>query len=279
MNNLLSANFWRLKKSAAFWRCLAAALLCSAAAMLLNCKSAAEIMRASPGTVRTLDEYLFALMPTVGIFSALFTASFLGTEYSDGTLRTKLIAGHARGAIYLSHLAACLFAALLFTAALLLGGLAGLPVLGGWRGGAGQLASYTAVGVCAALAQAAILACAGMLSSRKSATMALCLLLFLVMLLLASYLYNALQEPELYSDMLLTVGGIEMGDPKPNPFYIGGVQRTLYQALLLFLPAGQLARLANLEAGPAPLYIAASLAEAAAATAAGMALFRRKDLK
>ena len=44
----------------------------------------------------TLDHFYFAGMPFIGIFIAAFIGLLLGTEYSDGTMRNKLIVGHTR---------------------------------------------------------------------------------------------------------------------------------------------------------------------------------------
>ena len=39
--------------------------------------------------------------------AAVFIGVFVGTEYSDGTLRNKLIIGHSRSSIYISNLIVC----------------------------------------------------------------------------------------------------------------------------------------------------------------------------
>lgn len=279
MNNLLSANFRRLKNSRMFWDCCAVTLLGAAATMLLDCRTAARVLAENPEYVYRLDDYFLSPVPVTGILMALFAASFLGTEYGDGTMRNKLIVGHTRSAIYLSALLPGICAALAIAAASLLGRLAGIPTLGGWQGGAGALCGHIAVYAGIAAALTACFTLIGMLSSHRSATMALCLFTFLGLLMLASYLYNALCEPEMVSEMMVTVNGVQASDPHPNPSYIGGTLRTVYEIVLLILPTGQAILLANGESGPALPQVAASLGVAALVTAAGIALFRRKDIQ
>lgn len=46
--------------------------------------------------------FIYALF--VPLMVSLLTALFIGTDYSDGTMRNKLIAGHVRRKIYVANL-------------------------------------------------------------------------------------------------------------------------------------------------------------------------------
>ena len=59
------------------------------------------------------ERFAFGQTVAVSIISAIFIGLFIGTEYSNGTMRNKLVIGHSRGAIYFSNLAVCIAAALL----------------------------------------------------------------------------------------------------------------------------------------------------------------------
>ena len=59
-----------------------------------------------------IDEALFQFPMIHGVMLAAFVPLFLGADYSDGTIRNKLIAGHRRSGIYLSDLLVCLLSVL-----------------------------------------------------------------------------------------------------------------------------------------------------------------------
>ena len=92
MRNLLRANFSRLWKSKALWLCAAGAFAFSAAFLLG--------LRADPEGGTTLDEAFGQVFPFLPLLYAAFLSLFLGVEYQDGTLRNKIIAGHARWKVY-----------------------------------------------------------------------------------------------------------------------------------------------------------------------------------
>ncbi len=50
----------------------------------------------------------------IGICVSVFTALFIGTEYSNATVFNKIIFGHSRAAVYFTYLLTCLFAAVFF---------------------------------------------------------------------------------------------------------------------------------------------------------------------
>ena len=76
-------------------------------------------------------DFDYALTASLGLlgFFSVFTPLFLGTEYSDGAIRNKLISGKTRTQIYLSSLAAILTALLIMTAAWAAGALLGAQTL------------------------------------------------------------------------------------------------------------------------------------------------------
>lgn len=99
MIKLLNSNFYRLKKSMSFWVML---IIMGFLGMFIynnynpidcgNCdyNRIGEVFFVFPG-------FVFILLP-------IFTSLFLGTEYSDGGIKNKVIKGHTRTNIYLSNL-------------------------------------------------------------------------------------------------------------------------------------------------------------------------------
>lgn len=123
MSRLLVSTFIRMLKKVIFWffvLCMFAYGVYSA----LNIASEARI-----GFV--LDGCLFECLPLMGLISAIFTSLFIGSEYSDGTIRNKIIVGHSRIRIYLANLIVCAIASVLIS----LSYTVGVFVIGNMNGG------------------------------------------------------------------------------------------------------------------------------------------------
>lgn len=277
MLNLLSANLSRLWKNKVFWLCLSAMLLLSTGYMA-SCCPRGMAMKAE-GYQVVLDGYYFNLAPVPGLLLAIFTGMFLGTEYSDGAIRNKVMVGHTRTGIYLASLLTCMTGSFLIVLAWLAGGLVGIPVFGLWQMSPSALLGYLLIALLFSAALCGIFTLVGMLSSHKAATAVLSILLFLGLLICASIVYNKLGEPETVSGVIMTAGGIQLGDPTPNPDYVGGTLRTVLQVILNILPTGQGILMANTETAQPVWQILSSLLLTLGTTALGILLFGRKDLK
>ena len=99
MNNLLSAYFQRLIKSKLYW-CLLGLMILSG--IIIPILAHREMI--AYGTDYTLESRLVWHFLIIGFIVAIFCSWFLGTDYSDGTIRNKIIAGNSRLKIYLSAL-------------------------------------------------------------------------------------------------------------------------------------------------------------------------------
>ena len=266
MNNLLSAGFLRLKKDKEFWIDTAGMLIISMALMLINCITA--LKRTEFGYVYTIDEFYFDTAPLTALFCAGFISFFVGKEYSDGTIRNKLIVGYTRTQVCEG-----------FVIMQLVGGLVGIPLLGAWTIDIKVLVIYIILQFLFTAALNGIFVMLAMLSSNKAVTTAASIILSLVLLLIGSMFYNALQEPEMISGVIMTMDGAKMGEPEPNPAYISGIQRVIYSFITDSLPTSQAIMMANWEIARPLLSAAASVVISLGTIAAGAAAFRRKDLK
>jgi hypothetical protein len=100
-------------------------------------------------------------------------------------------------------------------------------------------------------------------------------------LMLGSYFYNALCEPETYMNGMVinSDGTVIFGDEIANPAYIGGTLRTVYRVILNILPSGQQIWIAD-ETVTHPLFMCiCSLLMIVIFTSIGLSLFRKKDIK
>lgn len=273
MSNLLRANFYRLRRDGMFWSCMLTVLACSIGFMVLWCLEDAE-----KGFVRDLDTFYFRLSAAMGFFYAMFTCLFLSVEYGEGTIRNKLAVGHTRREVYLSHFLTVFLASLCIAAAWLIGSLAGAPFLGFLTIGPAGTALCLLVVVGFTAAFSAIYTFIGMLNDRRSATV-ITISLWLALLLVSSFFENALYEPEFSTGVIMTMDGMQMANPEPNPYYVSGLRRAVYEFIVDFLPTGQSSSLQNIKLDHPVRMLLSSVFITASATLGGLALFERKDLK
>ncbi len=270
MSKLLSANLSRLFKSKVFWLTAAAMLVLTVIEMI-----ALDIH----DTPKTFDLVCFRMMPYFGLYAAFFTSMFLGTEYSDSTIRNKLIVGHSRSEVFFANLFTCLIAAAIFFIIWAGTMCAGIP-------GAHDIDLKTCllkalVGFFTLVSVTSIMSVISQLITRKAVTAVTSIFAALVLLILASYFYNALCEPETVVEAiyLSEEGAWGYGDEVPNRAYIGGLLRPVYEVILRVLPTGQQILLADEPLSQPALMIGVSLAVAIVVSVIGYLFFRKKDLK
>lgn len=271
MLKLLRASLFRLRKSRLLLLCMAAAFAVSSIFLLQ--------IGGSEENVWTLDEALLQMLPFLPVLYAAFIGLFLGMEYQDGTMRNKIVAGHTRSAVYLSQMLTAMLGSLSILLAWALSTAVGAVRLGWFVAPWTELLLRAAVILMTMAAMAAILTLFAMLITNRAVSGVTVILAVFALLLLSSYLYNALCEPELLSAAIMTGTGYEVGDPVPNPNYIQGTLRTVYQFLSETLPSGQAILLANQELTCPGLSLCASLCIVLLSTGTGIAAFHRKDLK
>lgn len=92
MNNVLSANLRRLWKGKGFLITV----------LLMLCLESLFCLELLNQNSTRIDLALYISIQGIGIFISVAFSLFYGTEYSDNTLRNKLIVGHKRRDIYLA---------------------------------------------------------------------------------------------------------------------------------------------------------------------------------
>jgi len=215
----------------------------------------------------------------IGLFAAVFTTLYLSIEYSGGVMRNKIIAGHTRKNIYLSNLTLSFLASIFMTFMGLLGGLVGIPTFGVWKISGFSIFCYMLILILFLLAFCAIFTFISMLLPNKSVGAVVTILTFFGLLLMASIMMNKLDQPEMISDTILTMDGIQFSDPVPNPKYVGGKIRDLLDFAIDLLPAGQGARLSINEVHHPVRMLLSSAFISVFATILGIFFFEKKDLK
>ena len=279
MSKLLTANFMRLKKDKILWIASAAMLIISAYSIIDKGMTMKTIDDAN--NVQNLNSVYFNFLPFAIFFYSVFVSLFTGTEYSDATIRNKIVIGHNRTDIYLSNYITCFAGTMVIFAALLIGGAFGVPYFGHWQGGIKNYIVVVMVCIFITAALTAVLTFVGMLSTNKAITVVIAMVISLVLVLMVSVMYNQLAEPEFTREFvsLSADGNVEFGPEIKNPVYISGVRRNVYEWLLQFLPTGQSILVSNEELTKPLINIIYSVIFTAAVNICGIFAFRKKDLK
>lgn len=275
MNKLLCAGFMRLKKSKIFWVLFIFMFLLGLYVPIgryLNMKKY--------GYTMTLDSAFFMHITFMSVIIAVFCSLFIGTEYSDGTIRNKLIVGHSRTAIYLSNLILCIAAGILISFAYMAACICiGLPLLGSFAMGFKQVFLLMVCTTMINIAFTSLFTLTAMLIQNKAGQSVAAVIGAFLLLFAAAYLYSTLSAPEMVSDYIISESGeVKQTDPVPNTSYVSGTKREIYEFLMEFLPSGQDILILNEEL-PMPRILCYDCLILLAATGAGIFVFQKKDIK
>lgn len=285
MRNLLSANIARLRKNILFWLGIAA-MAGFAIAMLASWYRTIQIqieIGLNP-TVGT-DQFLFSFTGLIGILLAAFIGLFLGTEYSDGALRSKLIVGHSRSAVYLSNLIAAVTASFLMCLTYIVIILVvGVLVYGPPATEPLVILRTLAEAFAMCAAYCALFTLITMNWNSKALSTVACILGVLTLIWVTSNMRNQLMQPEFHGNFVFDEALQDWveSELRPNPSYVKEPLRSVYRFFYDVLPTGQcmqITRQATDTLGRSPLLAVYSLAVTAVSTVTGLLLFRRKDLK
>lgn len=239
-----------------------------------------------------IDGCVFEFAPFMGLVAAVFISLFVGSEYSDGTVRNKLVVGHSRMRIYLANLIVCSIACVLISLAYA----AGIIMVSSSKGG--QLLVETSIvsrclicSVFVSIAFASIMTMLAMLNTNKAGNVVVSMILALVLLVSSSYIYQRLNEPEMYDNYVSVneVGIPTQVEQSPNPLYIDGTPRAVLEVVNDLLPSGQAMQLADAfdSEGIANKdiesvsyqWLGYSLLVIVLTSGVGITLFRRKEIR
>ena len=274
MNKLLHTNFIRMRKSIAF--CLSIAFILGWNAVLLF--SNYEVMTKYEENI-PLDSMLFSFLIIIGVVLSIVISFLIGTDYSDGTIRNKIVIGHKRRNIYMSNfIISALVAVILCLWGKVIVLAIGIPMFGLPEMSLGSLIMLFANSFLLCIAYASIYNMISMLCSNKAHTAAICILSAVILLFLSIYFYSALNQPAMI-DQVTSINGEWSTAQVPNPHYLTGIKRDIFQFLQDLLPSGQAAQLANLEVVHPLRLCLYSIIVIAATNFFGLLLFNRKDIK
>ena len=277
MRKLITANFFRIRKDRFSW-CVVGIIVILSLVNVFNSARSYEAM-ADAGYILSLEDYYFNQAPLIGAFLALLISMFLGTEFSEGTIRNKLCIGHKRNEIFLSNFISCALATIALTAVWLLISALLFGLIGPLEMSISEFVGCILVAMGFAVSFAALYTVIGSLSSNKAMTIIYTFAVFIIFAIAASGLYDRLCEPEMNEGMMLVGTQLVEMEPTPNPLYLSGMIRTVCEAALELLPTGQALLLSDVAVEYPVRAIALSVVFTTVTLLVGGMLFRRKDIK
>lgn len=249
MSRLLRANFMRLKFSLAFWVCVIVSGFSGFFLMLMS-------YFGSYGQPFDISVFFFCGTMLMWLMAA-FIPLFIGTEYSDLTIRNKLIAGHTKTAVYFSNLITVLICSFVIYTAYWLPAVSAGAFLGGNMGIPVKLfCAMLFTNALAITAMTAVLVMPSMLISRKSSAVTAALIGTLILVFAAE---------------IFGIVSVSFATP---------AEAVLSVISLFFTEVSPFGQAMQIDVGKInglfPVY---SISVTAFAAAAGAFIFKRKDLK
>ena len=276
MRNLLSANFSRHWRSNVFWAEILLTAVLSVFVVVVNYSPAVQATE----NRLYLEDVFFTLYQILGFILAAGISLIVGAEYSDGTIRNKLIVGKTRVQIYLANFIASAVPSCLVLAVhgvITFG--AGYFLWGNFTLEAEQVFAALLSALLISFVYSALFVSISMNCSNKAVTAVVSLLLVLGLTYLAGSIGNALMEPKMtYDSVTYTADSILFGNEIPNPAYLSGGQRTLYEMVYDLLPTGQLLQMYSMDFQRCTRWPVYSLVLFVLITAVGYVMFHRKNI-
>lgn len=277
MSKLISANFAKLFKDKIFWIGIGVMLAMGSFLTVMN-----YMQMKKYGFHTTIDDGFAIYIIYMGILLAAFCSLYVGTEYTDGTMRNKIVIGHKRFSIYLTNLIVCTVAGILMCLAYILSVIIiGTPLLGGFSLDIHVIVSIVLCSFVLSMAYTAIFTLVAMLNQSKAIVAVINILGIFILLFAAIYLSQKLSEPEIYEGYtyINEAGEAVEEDDVPNPGYITGTKREVYSFFLDFLPTGQALQLSSMSDEGLLVKVVYSFIIIILTTGGGIYFFRKKDLK
>lgn len=277
MRKLLTANTHRLFKAKIFCLELVTCAILSIWIIFANYNEAYQLSE----NRLNLENVFFHIYQILCMFPAICTSILIGTEYSDGTLRNKLIVGHTRSEAYFSILLPQVFNTILI---MFLHGILsfaiGYSLFGNFTISASKLLWIMLSLFLAMVVFTVLFAAISMNCSGKSTAAISSILLAYILTMAANFIQSRLYASEMiYENISIDADGIKYGNLIPNPSYISGMKRTIYELIYNILPSGQMLKVQSMELTSMVYWPFISLALIVIITGLGYWLFARKDIK
>ncbi len=280
MTKLLRCDFRRLLKSKLFYIALSGLIGLAVFAVLSKFHTTTVLNE--PG-YDTPDGILFADIMYIPFVAAMLNALFICTDFSDGTLRNKIIVGHGKATAYLS-LFTVTSAALLVMHIAYVGVTLGLsaPLLSDFKTPMYVNITVFFCSLATIIAINAITVMLCMLIQNKALSLAFCILVAFGLFMIGLEISGALQNPEYLKGYSYEYEGeIIVVPDRKNQYYVSGVARSVLCFLYNLLPCGQAMIFKDCQALPEQVWLLPvySAILALTVTLCGVLSFKRRNLK
>lgn len=258
MHKLLRADLYRLYHNKKIWIALLAML--SVAGMMVTMQYTAMDYKVP------LSRVIFLPMTFFGLILAALIGFFVGEDFSEGTVRNKIIAGNCRMCIYMSQII-CVWSAALILYAITIGltFCVGLSLFT-HDVGTQEIAVCFGLGCLTVIAMGSLFYLLSICIGNRSVAVTVCMGLAFLMLFLC-----------LHTNQILTQQ--EFKDGVINIYYVSGIKRLCYELLHDINPMGQIAQLSEMKCISVMRWIAVDVVWVLISLGAGMFIFEGKDIR
>ena len=284
MRKLLRANFSRLWRNKLFWLGILLMMLAGIRNLAVNVSRSGYL---DPNSL------MFAAGMIISPIVAAFVGLFIGAEYSNGTIRNKIISGHSRCIIYLANwLVSITAASILHIAYLLVVAVGGAILRFGFIVKPTVSLVLSLVSVVSVITLCTVFLFFAMLIRNKSIAVVVLLLLSVSFIYYSDFYKSQLDTSE-YIPVMWDENDDAVLLYKKNPDYPTGVRRQYYKVMYYALPNSQIKQIremADTAAGKNKGYITEEQQKTLVRFCCGSALlillcnggglliFRKKDL-
>ena len=236
MTNLLKANFYKMKKNKFIW-----------IASILSVIVAIYYIRDNYNVYHDFLSYvdinslMFNYLPVYIIVSSILISTLLGFDYSNGSIKNKIVVGHSRFKIYISNLISTYLIILtIYLIYVLIICLSGIILFKNLTFNFEFLLNIIIL-LLIILSYTSISVFITMTINNDIVSPVLNGLNSFILIIISFILLSVLSEPKyLHSDngIYINDAGIEVIDTE-NPMYIKGSKRTIYEIIVNILPTGE----------------------------------------
>ena len=234
MNNLLISNFKRLIKDKVLWLSIFIFIIMSC----IMCFKQHQVGLNNNEPI-PVENVLFWGEMLIGIVIAVFTSLYVGKDYSDGTIRNKLIIGHSRVNIYVANLITCIIAGIIINLAYIIPCL--IFSLFWFSHCYLSISEIIYLGIdiiFMIISFSSIFNLIAMLFSNKTNGTVISILLAFFLFFIAAGVFSSLIQPKYVDNQIVTENELKTKRVE-NPNYLSGTKRKVYEILLDTIPSGQ----------------------------------------